>query len=262
MPVAPTGIGKGREIAGHTQAVLGRVGCRDRFFHDGDPLFEIAPLAQGPSEESLAHRQKRAQTVLLRNCRQAPRHVHERLRRPAQPHDQPPIAERKGRRMRVLQLLGRSQGVERRLQRLIDVADEEVRQAQQAATVDLGVLAEHVGGSVVPLGRIELERALQMPLGRQQFAAVLIGHPRQPMPDDACRVVRHAGRLGKKALGQGYRFGRAPARNRKVNWPNMKDRTSGVGSPARLSSMPRSQHWESSSEITPRVLVRGPMRAA
>jgi len=38
--------------------------------------------------------------------------------------------------------------------------------------------------------------------------------------------------------------------------------TRGVGSPARLSSMPRSQHWETSSDMPPLVPVSGPMRAA
>src|SRR5260370_26409475 len=112
--------------------------------------------------------------------------------------------------MRMPQLLRRSQGVDHDFQRLVDLSEEELRQAEQAPTMDLGVLAEHVGRSVVSLERIEFQRALEMPLRFRQFALVNISHARQAMADDACRAVRQAVGQRKKALGPRYRFRRAP----------------------------------------------------
>jgi hypothetical protein len=129
--------------------------------------------------------------------------------------------------MGMPQLFRRSQGVEHDLQRLVDLTEAELRQAEQAPTVDLGVLTEHVGRSVVSLERIEFQRALEMALRFRQFALVDISVPRQPMADNACRAVRKAVRQRKKALGQRYRLRRAPARNQEGELPEQEGKDQG-----------------------------------
>ena len=86
--------------------------------------------------------------------------------------------------MRMPERIGRAQRVDPRLERGIDVAEAEMREAQQGLRVDLGVLPVQVGGRGVPLGDVQLQRSFELRLRRRGLA---VGHERlaqHAMSDD------------------------------------------------------------------------------
>jgi len=101
--------------------------------------------------------------MLISDRDQTARRAHQLVARAAKPQHPPAnVAERERGRVRVTERIGRAQRLPADLERPVDLACKEMRQAQQGAAVDLSILPIHVRRRLIALGQVERKRSLEM----------------------------------------------------------------------------------------------------
>ena len=150
------GVGQIGQVTGGGQTELHRIERGDRLRDHGNPLFQLAALAERPSDERGRVRPESIQSMLLGQREQASPHRQHLLGCATQPEQPAPdVHHRDHRRMRMPDRIPRPERVEAYFERGVHVSQAQVGDAEHRLRMDLGVLAVQVSRRGVSLGDVQ-----------------------------------------------------------------------------------------------------------